>query len=360
MNSISLSRRILTFAVLITFGFSLTGPVSLVPGAQAASASASAKIIKKLKKQIATLKKQLAAAMAQATPASFIEMVAVGNHGNTTDAGNTSEAGVYGSVPYTYKIGKTEVTLAQYTAFLNAVAATDTFGLYNVNMQSNLNIAGIARNGNSGSFTYSVIGAGTRPVTQVSWFDAARFCNWLHNGRPSGPQTAATTENGAYLLNGATSGVGITLNRAAKYWIPTEDEWYKAAYHQPSGQGGDTDSYWLYPTRSNSVPGNAIGALPNQANFISTAFSVTQSATYQVGQNYLTPVGSYPGSANFYGTVDQGGNVKEWNDTVISGTSRGIRGGSWADFGNILRSSDRSSFPPVSEDSNLGFRVASP
>lgn len=194
----------------------------------------------------------------------------------------------------------------------------------------------------------------------MSWFDAARFCNWLHNGRPSGPQTAATTENGAYLLNGATSGVGITLNRAAKYWIPTEDEWYKAAYHQPSGQGGDTDSYWLYPTRSNSVPGNAIGALPNQANFISTAFSVTQSATYQVGQNYLTPVGSYPGSANFYGTVDQGGNVKEWNDTVISGTSRGIRGGSWADFGNILRSSDRSSFPPVSEDSNLGFRVASP
>ena len=367
MSRTSLLHRTLTFALLIGFAFSLPGPLSFSPALEAASASASVRIIKKLKKQINTLKRQLAAARAVAplppTPAPFIEMVTVGNAGNAADAGNASEANVYGAVPYEYQIGKYEVTLAQYAAFLNAVASTDAFGLYNANMATDLNSAGIAQSGGSGSFTYSVIGTGTRPVTYVSWFDAARFCNWLHNGRPTGLQTAATTENGAYPLAGLISG-GLTISRnpGAKYWIPSEDEWYKAAYHQPSGESGDSDNYWLYPTKSNAVPGNTIGVAPpsNHANFFTTGYSVTQSGSYSASQNYLTAVGSYPGSAGFYGTFDQGGNVYEWNDAVVNGVFRGLRGGSWGFNELNLRSSNRNFDNPDLGNLYFGFRVASP
>ena len=279
----------------------LAGTSSFIPSLEAASSSASARIIKKLKKQIRTLKAQLAAARAvPPTPAPFIEMVTVGNVGNAPD--QDFGEGAFGAVNYEFQIGKTEVTLAQYASFLNAVATTDTHNLYNPNLETNLNIAGISQSGSSGNFTYSVIGTATRPVTFVSWFDAARFCN----GRPSGAQIASTTERGAYTLDGATSGgLTITRNPGAKFWIPSENEWYKAAYHQPAGQGGgDADDYWLYPTRSNVAPGNVIGALPlaNHANIlVSSILSVTQEAGIDPAQNYLTAAGAYPGSGGVSG-----------------------------------------------------------
>ena len=335
----------------------LAGTTGFIPSVEAASASASARIIKKLKKQIKTLQAQLAAARATpATPAPFIEMVTVGNAGNAVDPsdGDSENGGVqnFGAVPYEFQIGKTEVTLAQYTAFLNAVAATDAFGLFNVAMEGSLDTSrGISRTGASPNFTYSVIGTGTRPATFVSWFDAARFCNWLHNGRPTGAQTAATTERGAYTLDGALGGVGFSRNPGAKYWIPSEDEWYKAAYHDTrtaanGGPGGD-DFYWLYPTKSNAAPTD--GPPPGGAN----------SANFN--SESLTPVGAYTGSAGFYGTFDQGGNVFEWNDAVIFGSVRGLRGGSFGYPPGALSSSDRSlTSPPEGENNSVGFRVASP
>ncbi|HZJ14578.1 MAG TPA: SUMF1/EgtB/PvdO family nonheme iron enzyme, partial [Chthoniobacteraceae bacterium] len=284
-----------------------------------------------------------------------LDFVTIGNPGNPND---TSTG--YGDVSYEYEIGTYEVTLTQYTAFLNAVGATDTFGLYNPSMGTDLNIAGIARSGGDGSFTYSVIGSGNRPVTYVSWFDAARYCNWLHNRLPSGTQNASTTEDGAYTLNGATSdGLAISKNAVATYWIPSENEWYKAAYYQPTAAGGDSDGYWLYPTRSNSVPGNVIGTTANQANYYTTVYSVTQSDSYIGIQNYLTDRGAYSGSASHYGTFDQGGNVWEWNDAVI-GVVRGLRGNSWSVWPSAteLQSSHRGYSDPTYEVNYIGFRVA--
>jgi hypothetical protein len=99
----------------------------------------------------------------------------------------------------------------------------------------------------------------------------------------------------------------------------------------------------------------------NHANFFTSVFSVTQSGSFDANQNYLTAVGSYPGSAGFYGTFDQGGNVWEWNDAVISGSFRGLRGGSWSFFENSsLRSSNRDYLNPDLESNGIGFRVASP
>ncbi len=170
------------------------------------------------------------------------------------DAGNANDATGYGGVGYDYQIGTYEVTLLQYTAFLNAVAQTDTYGLYNSSMGTAATIAGIAQANSPGSFVYSVIGDGSRPVAFVNWFDAARFTNWLHHGQPVGLQMAGTTEDGAYTLGGAISGVAFSKSLGAQYWLPSENEWYKAAYFQPTAAGGDVDGYWQYPMQTNSAP----------------------------------------------------------------------------------------------------------
>jgi len=294
------------------------------------------------------------------TKAITVDTVTVG------DAGNLSDSTGQGAVSYDYNIGITEVNIYQYTAFLNAVAASDPFGLYNPAMATDANIRGITRSGLSGSFTYSVMGSGYRPVTYVSWFDAARFANWMANGQPTGAQENTTTENGAYSLFGATSGVGFTKNAinpntgtATTWWIPSEDEWYKAAYYDPSASGPVGD-YWLFPTRSDDVPGNFIGPQPNHANHRSWAtglYSVTGEPNYSPSDNYLSDGGAFTGSASYYGTFDQGGNVGEWTDTAF-GSAREVRGGNWA-FDELPMQSDFSMLrDPTFENSELGFRLA--
>ncbi len=138
----------------------------------------------------------------------------------------------YGEVDYSYLIGTYEVTNTEYTELLNAVAATDTNVLYNTSMGSGE--GGIDRSGAPGSYTYAVAGGeGDRPVNFVSFWDATRFANWLHNDKPSGAQSTATTEDGAYTLAaGCDLDNTCTRNAAALVWVTSEDEWYKAAYYE--------------------------------------------------------------------------------------------------------------------------------
>ena len=289
-----------------------------------------------------------------------IETVPVGNAGNEADPTTG-----YGAVGYDYGIGKYEVTLNQYTAFLNAVGADDTYGLYHTRMATEIAIMGIARSGASGSYSYSVIGSGNRPVTLVSWYDSARFVNWLHNGQPVGLQTAGTTETGSYTLTG-NSGL-TTRNSGATYSLPSVDEWYKAAYHQPVSLGGDVDNYWLYPTRSNVPPNSRNGSDtdPNSGNFkrndgiangFNGGFAVNNSTTAPTG-NALTDVGAFSLADSFYGTFDQGGNVIERNDLVI-GSLRGQYGGMWLFDGSLARASAFSAGDPAGKANFIGFRVA--
>ncbi len=281
-----------------------------------------------------------------------IDWVTVGNAGNANDP---ATGNVYGGVGYQYKIGKYEVTIQQYTDFLNAAAKSDPYSLYNSSMASDLNIAGISRSGVSGSYSYSVIGSPNRPITYVSWFDAARFANWMQNG-----QGASSTETGAYtLVGGQTSGTAPAKNPGATFYVPTENEWYKAAYYSPvlnSGAGG----YYTYATQSNADPGNTVGSSANQANYYNGVFSVTQSG-YSASQNYLTNVGAFTNSASYYGTFDQAGNVSELNDrTGAAGSSRGLRGDDWDDSGFALSSFYRYTVGSSDQGSFIGFRLASP
>jgi formylglycine-generating enzyme required for sulfatase activity len=192
--------------------------------------------------------------------------------------------------------------------------------------------------------------------------DAARFCNWLQNGQPTNlGEATGSTETGAYTLNGDVTRGFETKNAGATWWIPTENEWYKAAFYDPNYGGTGIGGYWTYATQSNTAPGNVVGSGSNEANFFYYVYSVTQSSLTSNTQNYLTPVGSFSGSASYYGTYDQGGDVLQWDDSVIDdGSGRGLRGSSWSYSADSLESYERAYFDtPLDEDANVGFRVAS-
>lgn len=265
----------------------------------------------------------------------IMEWVTVGDAGNTADVHGDG----YGSVDYVYSIGKYEVTNSQYCEFLNAVAGTDTYGLYTIYMNE---FGGITQSGSEGSYTYSVkTGYENKPANYICWYDAIRFINWMHNG-----QGSSSTESGAYTITngGVNSGTVSDRNPGAQVWLPSEDEWYKAAYYK----GGSTNAgYWDYATQNDTEP--TAEAPPGGSN----------SANYYRTGGDITDVGAYVLCPSAYGTYDQSGNMFEWNEALIDG-NRGLRGGSYATM--LYKSaSDRFSDPPDYENSpDVGFRVASP
>lgn len=168
----------------------------------------------------------------------------------------------------------------------------------------------------------------------------------MHNG-----QGVGSTETGVYSLNGATSGI-FTVQPGATIWLPTENEWYKAAYYDPTPGAGGGDNYWLHATQSDTLTNNTVSA-----NYYDGDYVGSGSSSWPTG-NALTDVGSYA-DASYYGTFDQGGNVDEWNDAVvITGQTRGLRGGAWTGTEVSLRSANRNNQVPSFGDDYLGFRVA--
>jgi len=290
-----------------------------------------------------------------------MQFVTVGDAGNAAD---TNPAG-YGTVDYEYRIGTFEVTNAQYAAFLNAVdpQGTNPNLIYNAKMGTDAR-GGITNTGTTNGSRYGVkANMGDKPVVYVSWFDAARFANWLH----AGGLTYATTDSsatapqntGGYPVGTATSGVSVAKNPGARFTIPTEDEWYKAAYYK----GVSTNAgYWDYATRSDNAPtavtanSTGVGSAGGTGNFVNHK----QVADWNGQDGNVTTVGSN-GGPGFYGTFDQTGNVSEWNDlTGVAGSSRGLRGGKWNDDAFFLSSSIRNELDPSLEGSSIGFRLASP
>jgi formylglycine-generating enzyme len=272
-----------------------------------------------------------------------IPFVTVGNPGNDPDP----ETGK-GAVAYPFRIGKFEINNAQYVVFLNAVASTDTYWLYDTNMTTDSH-GGIKRSGFQGDFSYSVkSGMEHQPVVWVDYHDALRFCNWLHNGQPSGVQDVTTTEEGAYTLTpeGILNNT-VARNPGARFWLPSDDEWYKAAYHHPPEDDGPPTGYWLYPTRSNSTP---TGEPPPGAGNSMNACCETGSIATDVGAYFRTP--------SYYGTFDQAGNVQEWDEEILYTTNRRIRGGSWNYNEFYAKSTDFEFDTPDYPADGIGFRVA--
>jgi formylglycine-generating enzyme required for sulfatase activity len=239
-----------------------------------------------------------------------IDFVTIGNAGNAADTGGIPGCG---AVAYNYRIGKYEVINAQWNAFI-AAAGTPT--------------------GNEFGYTRGVNFTGIQqPTNNVSWLEASQFCNYLTSGDKS---------KGVYQFSGNNANPGIFLgtNRAAAqaiygtiYVIPTEDEWYKAAYFKPDGSG-----YSLYANGTNVVP----------------VAGVDTNYNYAIG----SPWNINNGTVEQNGTYDMMGNVFEWNETPF-GSRFGIRGGSYVNTEDGLGSSGRNQGYPGIELISVGFRVAS-
>jgi len=252
----------------------------------------------------------------------FVTIRDPGNAGDTEVM--TDDTTGYGSVSYEYRIGKYEVSQTQWEKVVDA----DTGDL--------LNDPGYWMNG-------------SLPVTNISWHEAAMFCNWL---------TSGDVTLGAYAING--SGVVTGIDRAAAvttygtvYVLPTEDEWYKAAYYDPNKDGAGSAGYWDYPTQDDDpYPPDGLDS-PGDPDF---------DAVFNDGHNSYEPYGITGAcSVSAYGTYGQGGNVSEWNETLIvfnDNFYRGERGGHHMSLCNDLHASARGSNSPTSGYWLRGFRVA--
>ena len=338
--------------------------------------------------------RRLVAAMLVAVSASrpvpaavTFDWATVGNPGNAADTlvmnkGPAADSTTgYGSVGYTYQISKYDVTNSQYVQFLNAVdpAGSNTLRVYNTKMSDpNSNPTGLAYTGGidrnlaaASGARYSVkAGQDNTPAIWINWASGARFVNWLANG-----QGAAGTESGVYdmaVFTGNSFATPPARAPGATIFLPSENEYYKAAYYDPikSGTGG----YWQYGTRSDTPPSSVGPAgTANSANIgagtdgqsagtLATTMATTGS-TFNTAVNYLTNVGAYASAKSSYGLYDVEGLVYNWTEGTRESFNNQLpiaRGGSWrynegasgAAYRNIYSGGGAASY------AWYGFRVA--
>ena len=246
------------------------------------------------------------------------------------DVGNAADTTSYGDVSYTYQIGKYEVTEGQISAY-NADPINSTRQITTDNRGTN------------------------KPATSITWNECARYANWLNIKEGLQPAyyftTSGVTDDITLWSSGEAwqlDGENLYRHKDAKYFLPSEDEWYKAAYYK---SGGTSAGYWLYPTGSDTA---------------STAVASGTAAGTAVINGQTGPADvTQAGGLNPYGAMGQGGNAFEWNETAFDGNndsvgeSRTARGGSWFLFSDVLKSSFRGFANPADESFDIGFRVAS-
>ncbi|MDG1357289.1 MAG: SUMF1/EgtB/PvdO family nonheme iron enzyme [Akkermansiaceae bacterium] len=248
---------------------------------------------------------------------------AVISHGDTSieiafvDIGyadNNADTSGFGSVAYDYLISKYEITSNDWLAVTTADSDIET---------------------GSASDPHN----GLQPTSEVSWYEAAKFANWL---------TSGDALSGAYKFSDSNTFISVDRDSAADiyqtiYVLPTEDEWYKAAYYKSDGSG-----YTAYAT------GDTIPVSGTDANYRATVGSPA-GAAWSVGD----------GTEENNGTYDMGGNIWEWTESAYDGELndpdeiRALRGGYYGNILQSLRSDKRIGPAPDGEVFSTGFRLAS-
>jgi len=257
---------------------------------------------------------------ASAEPFTWQQVGSMGNAANINGNG-------LGRVTYNYKISAFDTTISQYVDFLNGSYAgkQGLYGVWNAFIgtgQTNITSA-ITQTLNSATGTYSYTLNNTadydytnKPVNFVNWFSAARFVNWHANGMDATSTTA--TETGSYTLNGKTTGDIVPRNANATIFLPSADEWNKAAFYN-----ADTQSYYLWATSSNS-PSPPTAVLPTGNNPVQGANTANWRAGRLANDVRMTDVGTYVDTKSPYGLFDMYGNVTQMTDTmgtITSGTN---------------------------------------
>lgn len=229
-----------------------------------------------------------------------------------------------GRVDYEFDMARFALTNDEWCEFLNSVAAySDPYGLYNPDMATGV-CGGIEKRTDG---FYVKDGWSRRPVVYIGYSDVMRYCNWLHFGKPKGQCELGVTEGtkrlGAYDTRRKGS---YHRNRNAKYFIPTDNEWCKAAYYDPTKRGAR--KYWDYPCRTCDLPPND-PAMPRACNYLKDGTVLGEKGPF-----YLAEVDAYPTSDTYFGCRQMAGNVWEWVEPVGKGKMN-LRGGSfgYTEFG---------------------------
>jgi formylglycine-generating enzyme required for sulfatase activity len=253
-----------------------------------------------------------------------MEFVTIGNAGNAADT--TGEPNPAGAVGYEYGLGKFEVSeemIEKFNASQSLQITKDTRGT-------------------------------AKPATSVSWNEAARFVNWLNTS--TGNQAAYKfTTSGVYdhidLWTSGDAGYDVNnkyRNSLAKYVLPSYNEWYKAAYYNPTNS-----TYYDYANGSNTAPSAVASG------------NLNDTAVYNQSAEQGPADVNLAGGLSPYGVMGLGGNVYEWEESSLDlanssdSSLRGIRGGCWNFNSLVMSSSARLFNNPSAEDIIFGFRVAS-
>ena len=296
---------------------------------------------------------------ADVDPVSGIDFVRIGAVGDAAWAGNgtvTDRAIGRGGVNYEYSIGRLEVTTAEWVEFLNA--ALDRPVNDRIPFVSVPSFWGGAATSptNPGGLRFTVRpGQGLLPVGDIDWRMSAVLCNWYHNGKSL---DRSAFLNGAYDVStfgyqGNRFTDQVAHNAGARYWIPTWDEWLKAAHYDPNKNGPDEPGWWAFSYKSDvQLLGGPPGMGIANFGFTNGAFSV--------------PLGAYPQSQSPWGLLDVAGGTSEWTESIVT-TSDGVRNriydGSWWSSDQFYGVADATygesaDFPHIAGYQN-GVRIAS-
>jgi len=215
-----------------------------------------------------------------------------------------------GQVNYDYRISKTEVTAGEWIQFVNAykpyvdpayrLSALYTSFLIRRDPQAD------------GTVNYSVAPGADDYAIDVGFRFAARYCNWLHNGKVNQPWAF---ESGAYDTStfGDLPNFGFTdqatRSPGAKFWMPSENEWIKAGYFDPNRYGPNQPGYWQFSNTSDTAPNSGPPG-------------VGETSAGSNGNQY--PSGAYPNTTSPWGLLDLSGGEREWVEDVVRDRFTGV------------------------------------
>jgi formylglycine-generating enzyme required for sulfatase activity len=249
-----------------------------------------------------------------------IDFTTIGNPGNAADTTG------YGSVGYTYRIGTYAISQSQIDKATASGLAYVTAGPW----------------------------SGDQPAANMSWYESAAFVNWLNTSKGFQPAYNLTWSGSTWSMalwtvtDAGYDANNLYRNSLAKYFLPSENEFYKAAYGKNDGSG-----YYLYPTASVYAPTAVASGTSLGTAVYGQSFGQGPATVYQAG------------GLSSYGTMGQGGNIWAWVESAFyepnnSPTeNRRFCGGSWHDNGSPMQCFSRDGNEPGTENSDVGFRVAS-